>query len=747
MSFVNAIPLFAIVALPLIPILLHLFTRQRLRTVELSTYRFLFESYVQQRRKTRFLEALLAVLRMVFILGLVAMVARPVTRNASGLFQGGSGRDVIILVDCSASMNTQTKGQSAFDRAKESAKAVIAKLSPEDRVTLVRVTGRPEEVFSLFSTDVGDLEARIDGLKTSPSRANLFAALAVIFGDERKRPANPLVYFFTDAQAGSFKEIERQQQVAERLLPANTPFLLVDVGTKEPRLNLAAIGNAPPGRRAVVGLPVELQARVLNASNEPADATLTFLINDKEVERLSLQLKPNETVTRKMSPFVPDTSGVMRGRFEIAPSRGSDSFPDDDRFEFALHVEPKLKVLVINGAPNADAFENETLYLRAALSKGDAPDPTREIAQALEVTEELETAWSGLDEARLEAKLDDYSVVILANVGTLHTVTTFAYPALRAYVQDGGGLIVFPGDKVEPHVYNTSFFPTSPPVKDRVTPAILGLAEGDPDRTDTFRRLARIDFDHPVFSPFHPSIQPDAKYFDRVVIKRRFPLSIPDGKNAAVLAEYADRSPALIESRFGDGKVILAGFPINAKWTNLPLNGVEFVPLMLQMVNHAQRRADAEGPDVVSADDPATFTVADSWSPISGTVADPKGTPTDLKFERFGGRGEAIYEATREKGFYIAEVKGSGSDRRTAAVGFAVNLAAEESDTTRITEDRVRELLPSAQVKFVDQSAEAKQDSSLDTTNELWQYVIYVLFAVIAFELLLATLAGGRSAR
>jgi len=78
---------------------------------------------------------------------------------------------------------------------------------------------------------------------------------------------------------------------------------------------------------------------------------------------------------------------------------------------------------------------------------------------------------------------------------------------------------------------------------------------------------------------------------------------------------------------------------------------------------------------------------------------------------------------------------------------FAVNLAPEESDTARVTEDRVRELLPSAAVTFVDQSAEAKQAADLDTTNELWRYVIYVLFAVIAFELLLATVVGGGGAK
>ena len=41
----------------------------------------------------------------------------------------------------------------------------------------------------------------------------------------------------------------------------------------------------------------------------------------------------------------------------------------------------------------------------------------------------------------------------------------------------------------------------------------------------------------------------------------------------------------------------------------------------------------------------------------------------------------------------------------------------------------------------------AKQDADLDTTNELWRYVIYVLFAVITFELLLATVVGGGGAK
>src|SRR3954454_23828168 len=74
-----------------LPILLHLLTLHRLRTVELPTFRFLFDSYVQQRRRMRFLEALLAMLRALFILFLVFLFSRPVVLSWDHLFGASDG--------------------------------------------------------------------------------------------------------------------------------------------------------------------------------------------------------------------------------------------------------------------------------------------------------------------------------------------------------------------------------------------------------------------------------------------------------------------------------------------------------------------------------------------------------------------------------------------------------------------------------------------------------------------------------
>src|SRR5579871_1759397 len=173
-----------------IPLILHLLTLHRLKTVELSTFRFLFDSYVQQRRRMRFLEALLAMLRTLFLLLLVFLFMRPIVKNWGNLFgaEGGtSGREVILLLDSSASMNARSAGVSAFDRAKKAAISVVEHLGREDRVTLIRVGATPEELFSRFSTDTKGITEKIDALKTTSSRANFFAALLQLFGAESAR--------------------------------------------------------------------------------------------------------------------------------------------------------------------------------------------------------------------------------------------------------------------------------------------------------------------------------------------------------------------------------------------------------------------------------------------------------------------------------------------------------------------------------------------------------------------------------
>jgi hypothetical protein len=749
-----------------IPIVLHLLTLHRLRTVELSTFRFLFDSYVQQRRRMKFLEALLAFLRTLFLLLLVLLCGRPVVKHWSALFGSGSGREVVMLVDCSASMNAQTTGLSSLERAKAAARSIVERLDGGDRLTLVRVAARPEEVFNRFAADTESVPEHIDELTTSPARANWLAALSQVFGKTDQARAQPTVYLFTDCQASGWKELATQG--VERLVPADAHLVVVNVGSTQPIANHAVIGTPPRAHRGVVGLPVMLRPRVANYSqSDRADLTLSVFVDEKEVARAPLTIKPGEQADKEIV-YVPTEPGTLRGRFQIT----GDRFPDDDEYLFTLSVAPPIKVLLVNGNPSADPFDNECLYLRTALtSRGEedegppvvpdavpstvppstaaAPPPPRQLAPSKEYVRSLDV--QEIPEGNLNPdSLRDAAVVVLANCGQLNQQH---FQWLRDYVTKGGGLLIFPGDRVNPDVYNQQFFPEPGPLKEQLVPVRLGPPVGDPQKYDTFAQLTSLDYAHQVLNVFD---DPESRYLTTASFYRRFPLVAgqqqdgqqpSDEPHAGIrpLAKFSSREPALIESRFRDGVVLLAAFPLSAKWTNLPLKP-EFVPLVLRMVNYVEHRADVEAPSVVPADGEAQIAVAADWEPVSAKVSDVERHTSDVDFARSGSRWLGGFEKTALRGYYSIDVRGGQVEHpKHGATAFAVNLAPEESQFAAASEDDFHEWFPGVDLKLVDASAETQQQlGAVGDEREVWRYLLLIVFVVIGAEFMLATLGGKR---
>lgn len=734
-----------------IPIILHLLTLHRLKTVELSTFRFLFDSYVQQRRRMKFLEALIAFLRTLFLLLLVLCIARPVVKHWSALFGGQeSGRDVVLLIDGSASMSAVTDGVTSLDRAKRAATEIVDRLGNDDRVTLIRVAAKPVEVCNRFSSDVEAIHDEIDALETSPSRANLFAAFTQLFGPEGANLTNPTVYLFSDLQESGWREFTDGE--TEGLIPEETELIVVNVGSNQEFPNAALSGDAPDDQRAIVGLPITLQPRVVNLSEtDTQHIPVSYFIDQKEIARQTLTLEPGESGVAEFI-YTPVAAGVLRGRFEIP----SDRFTPDDTFLFTLNVAPPIHVLLVNGNPAVEPLENEGLYLRTAMlatepEDGRDPEPTEETADESEETEDAfaderqfvqSLAIEDIPQGDVNVeKLADADVVVLANCGGLNQQQ---FTLLREFVSGGGGLLVFPGELVNHDAYNGQFFPAPETPDETFLAAEFAAADGDADQAETFQRFGAIDFAHPVFSVFADS---DQRYLTQVNVYRRFPLALAEESgNTWALVEFTDGSPAVVESAYGNGRIVLSAFPLHTRWTNLPMKP-EFVPFVLRMISHVKRRADVDGPSVVPADGTAEFAVAQHWAPASGKVTDDSGRVTPVEFQRSNSQLVGAFDRTVETGFYTLEVKGGRAEQpHTGLLSFAVNLAPGESNFMQLTEPQVAEMLPSAELTSVDASAEAQQlHGSIGDEREIWRPLILLTLIVIGVEFILSTLSGDLS--
>ena len=84
-----------------------------------------------------------------------------------------------------------------------------------------------------------------------------------------------------------------------------------------------------------------------------------------------MTLKPGETATKEVV-YTPDRAG--RPPRPVRDRRPTAS-PTTTRFLFTLPVAPQVKVVLVNGHPAADPFENEALYLRTALTAADDERP------------------------------------------------------------------------------------------------------------------------------------------------------------------------------------------------------------------------------------------------------------------------------------------------------------------------------------------------------------------------------------
>jgi hypothetical protein len=117
-----------------IPVLIHLIQRERKRVVEFPSLMFVRRIPYQSVRRRRIRHWALLLLRAAAIMLIVLAFARPFLRKDAGAIAAtGGAREVVILLDQSASMGYG----SHWDRAREAARQVVQRLSRDDRATLV----------------------------------------------------------------------------------------------------------------------------------------------------------------------------------------------------------------------------------------------------------------------------------------------------------------------------------------------------------------------------------------------------------------------------------------------------------------------------------------------------------------------------------------------------------------------------------------------------------------------------------
>ncbi len=626
MTFLNWAMLVGLAAVS-IPIIIHLLNRQRARIVDWGAMRFLLASLASRRRRILIEEIILMALRCLILMLLVLALARPFLptqpaipwavvlplliiaaicfgvgaamgwRQPSGkvLMVGASAlvalalvaavveqflqrrawslsggeRDVALIVDGSRSMTLNVDGKPNFDRAIETAHAVVDSLRPADAVSLILAGPVPQPVIATPTASREDVKAALERLEPTAGPVGVLESLnAAVAGlAEGSNPAKMIV-LVTDGQAlgWDLQAEDRWQFLVSGLekLPTS-PRLLVRTLDLPERYENAAVGDIRLSR-GVVGTdrPVNVDVTVLATGTESVEpSAVELFVGGQPVARLAVgrvEAGAAETV-RFSHRFEAPGPHVVRAEVVI-----DDDLPADNADVRVVDVVGELPVLIVDGSPSVRPLESASAFVEIAMTPGDAGARHEESDRRFLVSPTVVAApdvGSVLD-------LGAYAVLVLADVPTLPE--SFA-AKVEAFVAEGGGLLVLPGHRAEPDFYNGWRRRGGGPF----VPARFEKRLALPDQP---ARVAVRTFAHPALALMAAEEGSDA---DSAMVAAFWQLDPPQrNPDVRVAGRLDSGDPLLVERRVGDGYVLVSAFSLDRRDSNLPSLKC-FVPLVHEL--------------------------------------------------------------------------------------------------------------------------------------------------------------------
>ncbi len=714
-----------------VPVVIHLLNRRRYDVVDWGAMQFLQLSEVT-RRRLLLEELLLMALRMALLALLVLGLAAPVaTSETLRRLAPRSNRDVVLVVDGSASMGSTATGVTPHDAAKQWVLDFVSDLSAGDGVAVFVAKQQVVPVVPELSHDLARVRERVAQLPGPAGGCDWPAALEAANAAlaASSRPDRDIV-LLTDGQRYGWADQTTllRWEMAATQLELNKP----EEPGALPRPRIWAV-NLDPNRPADPPnwslAPLRGNRPVVPVNREASFRTALDLHGQKQYSApYKVSLEVDGKWVRDLE--VPRAGRVEKGKVPLSFTHrfgtpGShlvtvtlqpdpppaqrppgyvvkDHVPGDNRQDYAVDVLPGLPVLLVDGDPAPSARRRSTDFLRDALSP--ARDPSPVVKTRVIGVPDLNPLALGVadDAARPDAPARDDAkaapekprVLVLCDVPKLSAAQA---EAVGRFLAEGGGVLVTLGSRVEADEYNTRLYREGK----GWLPARLDGTAGDPQKPRDAVHPAPAASTHPVLELFRDT---PAGGLDAARFPRWWKLTTP-GRSAAGVSVAALRSasadyPFLVERAWQAGRVLQCAVPLDASWaTNLP-DLPAFVPLAHELVYYLagaragefnleagqplRLRLDTAGPlEGFFLTPPSGET-----KPLSTASADPATYPAQLVRRPRGSL--VFYEGTRETGVYRIQTPDGDT------VNYVVQPDAQESDLTPCAEedrDRVAKLL------------------------------------------------------
>lgn len=747
-------PLYALAALAIAaPVVFHLIRRQPRGQVEFSSLMFLQPSPPRLTRRSR-LDNLWLLLIRATVLGLIALAfARPFLRSSQLADAQPAGREILLLLDTSGSMQRDDVWQATL----RSAKQYIDGLGDTDRLGLATfdtdlhfVVDLPDddELASVSSkAEQAAVRQELDHLKPGYRGTQLAEQLIAAAELLQSRAASRNAALASDSEIVLVSDLHEGAGIDGLQGYAWPERVRLDIRRVAP----VQTGNARATlMQAVVGEPDSSDAQKQDSRDNAAEKSSAIRVRIENNANSGASALSLRWLARGQHSDAKDASEsgpavniqVPPGQARIVPMPAAIGQADrivlsGDHAAFdnvidVPHTAPRQERLGFVGQTHTKP-EDDLFYF---LSRVPLSTPVRNVTIERMKAEEL-----------IAAATDD----TLAGLVVEWPLDRRAVSALEDFARTGRPVVVVLSrpvavpDAGSKRASDEASDASSDDARDEasdeksdasnrasdsneVLAALLGqpsmeLAEAD---SGDFALLTDIDFKHPLFQPLA-----DAKFndFGKVRFWSHRVLKLPESERHGqeqgdetlrVLARFDDRSPAIVERRVGRGDVWLlaAGWQTNASQLAL---STKFVPLLYGMLDPEGRALQTD----------AVYEVGEPIDVAAGAevnVTKLDGSPV----ENASAGGAWVLE---EPGLYWLS-----EDGRRRQIAVALPLSESRLDPLEL--DRFAQYGvvtgKSDSAKERKETARLSQVTELESRQKLWRWILIVALGLLVLETLLA---------
>ena len=707
-----------------IPVIIHLLSRRRAVFVDWGAMQFL-DIGRRAQRKFQITELLLMAGRML-LLALVALaLARPFWKpKADGILSSRIGggrepRDCVLILDGSESMDRKVAGVSPRSKAMAWMTSFADGMKPGDSVALLVAKDRVRPITDGLSYDPIRVKDAIKSAPPSRGSSDLASAVAEalrVLGSGKN--SNTEIVILADAQRLPWRPGDTGRWNLLRELRTR-------LKGRAPRLSAITFGGKADGSDAAVA-PIDTPRGVY-----PPNASIpvsTFVTNSgpdaaSRSAELLVDGAPVPGTTQAIGPIPPGGKVPLSFRATIAApgahligvriSEADDALAANDLAERPVEVAEALPVLLVDGEPGVEPLSGETDFLRAALApaEDEAPAVRARVVKASEFNGE---------------SLKNRRVLVLANVDRLDASQS---AALIDFLDEGGGVLVAPGDRTDADSWNQALFADG----NGPLPASFGDVRGSFARREAVGHPSPRTFTGPALGPFGQGDSPPLGGADLFAYRVLTPST--GASPSAVIARLDTGDPWAVERPYRKGRVVLLAGPLDAEGGTLPVNP-DFVPLVHEII---YRLADpSTGASTHRPGESIRVNLAEAPPPsaVSTTVTRPDGTTAQAAITRDGGAARVVLSDTSEPGIYRVNLPGP-----SGGFGYAsVAADARESDPDPLDPAEAAKLSegwPLAFAKDEDALRERLLDSAGSGPRPLWRLLVLAALGGLCVEVFL----------